>query len=520
MITDVGKNIIAKYLISQAPAYASYIAVGCGSKPRINVSSMANASSSGNVITVADTAPVWIGAKVVIVSGTGEFSQLQETRVTAVLSSTTFKVFPAPTVALNDATVAVEITSTTNVMDFEMFRVPITSRGYVNDDGVNKVVFTAQLPSEERYEISEIGVYSAGANSRAGIYDSKVLYAFSQDEGWEYHNPSQALQIVTVNTPLDNPEDPNGGNNIISDQEYPVFQTTADNRLFTYSNRIARYERPRFLNNVIMMRGSDANLQRSLSVTNITGDGTVATYTLNAPHYLAVGDKVTVAGVTPSGYNVSQEAVTSIVTPQSFTLSNTTTDVYVGGGTAELPRLAILDGSSHIHLTGTVVDLDRNSPTDVIKTAFSIVNRDGTLNQSPDRVRLLIEFASSDVGQPGEYARFEIDIENGKDEGQYDFEKNRYVVITKELQDLFTSIGFTWNIVNVVKIYATAIVNDQPSGDYYIALDAIRLDNVSTPNPLYGLTGYSIIQNQDSQTVIKRSNTDNYIEFRYALDVT
>ena len=33
MITETGKNIIGKYLIGQAPAYASYIAIGCGETP-------------------------------------------------------------------------------------------------------------------------------------------------------------------------------------------------------------------------------------------------------------------------------------------------------------------------------------------------------------------------------------------------------------------------------------------------------------------------------------------------------
>ena len=34
MITNVGKNILAKYLIGQAPAYASHIALGCGATPK------------------------------------------------------------------------------------------------------------------------------------------------------------------------------------------------------------------------------------------------------------------------------------------------------------------------------------------------------------------------------------------------------------------------------------------------------------------------------------------------------
>ena len=33
MITNTGKSIIGKYLLGQAPAYASYIAIGCGAQP-------------------------------------------------------------------------------------------------------------------------------------------------------------------------------------------------------------------------------------------------------------------------------------------------------------------------------------------------------------------------------------------------------------------------------------------------------------------------------------------------------
>ena len=33
MITNTGKYIIAKYLLGQTPAYASYMALGCGTKP-------------------------------------------------------------------------------------------------------------------------------------------------------------------------------------------------------------------------------------------------------------------------------------------------------------------------------------------------------------------------------------------------------------------------------------------------------------------------------------------------------
>ena len=100
MITNKGKSIIGKYMLGQAPAYASYLAIGCGPQP------------------------------------------------------------------LQTEDVADDFATKTN-LDFEMFRVPISSRGFVNENGIDKIVLTAELPTEERYEITEVGLYSAGSNPSA-----------------------------------------------------------------------------------------------------------------------------------------------------------------------------------------------------------------------------------------------------------------------------------------------------------------------------------------------------------------
>jgi len=115
MITNIGKSIIGKYMLGQAPAYASYIAVGCGPQP------------------------------------------------------------------LQTEDVADNFATKTN-LDFEMFRVPISSRGFVNENGIDKIVLTAELPTEERYEITEVGLYSAGSNPSAGANDSKTVFSFAQGE--------------------------------------------------------------------------------------------------------------------------------------------------------------------------------------------------------------------------------------------------------------------------------------------------------------------------------------------------
>ena len=385
MITNKGKSIIGKYMLGQAPAYASYLAVGCGPIP----------------LQTEDIADDF---------------------------------------------------ATKESLDFEMFRVPISSRGFVNEDGIDKIVLTAELPTEERYEITEVGLYSAGSNPSAGAQDSKTVFAFTQGENWEHHTASAATAIPIISVPLDPDED-----DIINapGTETGVFQTNADNSIFYSTDRLERYERARFLNNTILMQGDDSDLSLD------------------------------------------------------------------GGGSGGVDHIAI-DSGNHIHLTSPSVDFSKNSPIDELRLAFSLVNRDGGSASAPDTIRILVDFAGTDQTSPSIYARFEVNIEDGVD--GYDFATNRYFVVSKQLQELYKSQNFIWNSVTVVKIYVSVFDSLSgglyPTSDYYIALDAMRLENIATVNPLYGLTGYSVIKNDDATTIIKSPNTNNYIEFRFSIGVT
>ena len=385
MITNKGKSIIGKYMLGQAPAYASYLAVGCGPTP----------------LQTEDVADNF---------------------------------------------------ATKENLDFEMFRVPISSRGFVNENGIDKIVLTAELPTEERYEITEVGLYSAGSNPSAGAQDSKTVFAFTQGENWEYHTSTAAIAIPIISVPLD----PNDDDIInATGTANGVFQTNADNSIFYNTDRVARYERARFLNNTILMQGDDSDLSLG------------------------------------------------------------------GGGSGGVDNI-VIDSGNHIHLTSPNVDFSRNSPIDELKLAFSLVNKDGGSASVPDTIRILVDFAGTDQTNPSIYARFEVNIEDGVD--GYDFATNRYFVVSKQLQELYKSQNFTWDAVNVVKIYVSIFDSLSgglyPTSDYYIALDAMRLENIATINPLYGLTGYSVIKNDDATTIIKSPNTNNYVEFRFSIGVT
>ena len=371
MITNKGKEIIAKYLLGTTPAYASYMAFGCGQKPLAN------------------------GA------GAVDYSEKE-------------------------------------VLNFEMFRVPISSRGYVKEEGVNKIVFTAELPTQERYEITEIGLYSAGGNPSASGFDSRSLLLFTEEEQWEYLDTTLKT-IPSINSALDENND-----NIITTAN-SVFQAAADNRIFYKEYRNTKNERCRFFNNMLLVKGNYSDIK---SVTNVTTG---------------------------------------------------------------------LSGQNYIIKNGLNIDLSQNSLSDKIKIAFSLVNKDAAAaHLKPTSLKIVLEFISNN-----KYARCLVDLVQGS--GGIDFDTNRYFVVEKTLQDFVQEEGFSWESITSVKIYSSVVTITAgvaaAVATHYIAFDAIRFDNISTINPLYGLVGYSVIKNANAEPIEKSPNTNNYVEFRMSLDI-
>lgn len=182
MITNIGKKLIAKYLINQAPAFASYIAVGCGVAPLSASSELSDYSNKKSLV-------------------------------------------------------------------FETHRMPIISRGYIVDGNHAKIVLTAELPSEERYEITEIGVYPAMANNLAPNTDSKMLFKFGSAERWTVNGTDP---ITLISDKLSSTISSASG---IS----PIFRANADNAGLDTIYRIENYQRPRFQNEKIFIRANSTD---------------------------------------------------------------------------------------------------------------------------------------------------------------------------------------------------------------------------------------------------------------------
>jgi hypothetical protein len=378
MITDKGKQIIAKYLLGQAPEFASHLAAGSGNVPF----SQANAAS-----------PFYLGTR--------------------------------------------------KNLDFEMFRVPILSKGFVREDNVDKIVFKAEMPSDQRYQITEVGVFPAPKNSIANQYDSKLLMTFSTAESWLFNLTSASVTSASVVGEVNALDSGNTGTTDILATER-VFYFNSNDRIFNDTSRKNKHEPPRFLNKALMVRGDNS----------------------------------------------------------SYSIENSTFNF----------------------------DFSQNSPNDKIRFAISLINKSANSNSIPATTTIKIEFINNVGSRPkATYTKtlvqndFNVKSSNG-------VLASRYIVVDEDPQDLvnfgirlgsFTKdTDFSWGQINLVKITAYVSTGNGTDDQYYVCFDGMRLENENVINPLYSLVGYNVARTQNGYPIIKVENTNNYIEYRFGVDVT
>ena len=543
MITNTGKDIIAKYLLGQAPAFASHIAIGSGKKPLQSTDSLtpyqAEFAYKDNldfemfrvpIVSrgyVSDTDPV----TVTITNASGNGILVTYTANNTYAPGDIVDIYGINIAGYNMSNAIIYSSSATQ------FTVKSSVTGVYTSGGIavgriSKIVLTAELPTEQRYEITEVGVYSARSNPSATNKDSRMLYTFAETENWEYHGTSSAIGLgSTISTPL---YAGSSGTGVINPNlgVAPAFRATSDNAVFDSDARLSKYERCRFLNSAIYVPGN---------MSRLTLDGSELTYT------------------------------------------DTVHPTY--------------DNKTHIHLAGTTLDLSQNSPDDELRLAFSIIHKDETFDIPPTKAYILVEFTPDEslVVDTENFAKFQVTLTSSTP-GFSGFDDSRYHVVSNKLSDLVKGTNFTWGSVKLLKVYAsitgtvtvtnkvltsdvatlttekahgfsvgsvvtvagvdsifngtyqiTAIPDpntaggakqfsyakvetnvtattatgtaEAPSSNYLVGLDALRLENVSTLNPLYGLTGYSVIRTDDARPIVKDANSSNLVEFRFGLDV-
>lgn len=189
MITTNGKNIVAKYLLNQAPEFASHIAIGVGGQALPT-------SSSATFASDADS------------------------------------------------------------LEFEVARVPVLSKGLLKENGQEKIVFKAELPVEQRFQITEIGLYPAANNIVAGNFDSRIVSTFSNSEPWSYSNNLNDSGTVLYIGPVPIDSVNVGDVDILSPSWNDFIFINSNSPIFEYSDRINRGEQPRYLNRSMAISGS------------------------------------------------------------------------------------------------------------------------------------------------------------------------------------------------------------------------------------------------------------------------
>ena len=296
------------------------------------------------------------------------------------------------------------------------------------------------MPSEQRYQITELGIYPAASNSVAGKYDSKLLVTFSPTEQWQYVLNGSASAVPYPNEAIDS----DSANDINNDIEDVLF-INSDSTIFNGQDRKNRNEGPRFLNTSLMINGSASFLSE-----------------------------------------------TFIPTSNSISLEN-----------------------SNINF-----DLGQNLPDDKLKIALSLVSKTGVTSANPDAVRIKVEFINnlSGVAIAAPKATLKISLTDTDFIDEFDNVK-RYIIVEKTLSQFVKDDNFSWSNVNYIRIYATVIVSNSPSDNYYIVFDGMRLDNLTSENPLYSLFAYNLLKTDDGYPILKQENTSNYIEYRFGIGV-
>jgi hypothetical protein len=486
MITNDGKEIISKYLLGQVPSFATHLSIGCGATPLTSVESIPN-TIYGKQRMDFEMTRVPISAKGFIDDSVTYLitNKALTTNVATLTTSVTHDIVVGETVIISgvDSTFngQYRVTAvTTNTFSYSRVATNVTSAA-VSPNGSaivsrTKVSLTAELPSGNKYEITEVGIWSTGSNSLATQYDSRMIFNFTQS--WQYHGDNITPGSSAVS--IGEPPLKTLGSSTVTDITVPevTFYAATTDPLFQLSTRRLRKEGPRHLNTTLLVRGD-----------------------------------------------------MSTISPASGT--SWTTSNIVGNWTAT---------GTHVHLNNISFDISGNNTSDLLKLAFSVIDKTA-VGASINDVKILMEFYKNESNTTSAYAKAQIYVPGAAFNGNQYLNDNKYYVAGWELSQnidysnysgssavtlsrpyirFFSSTDFSASEIRVCRIWV--MVNNGnattpvASTDNYISFDGFRIDN-TLENPTYKMSGYSLIKGTGT-SISKLANTNNYIDFRFSLGVS
>ncbi len=250
MITTIGKGLIARALAGQIPSAFSYIALGVGAQPALPVT------------VIEKPAAAWSGAEVL---DDGVWGLEVDTLLAKLGDGATIYSaldYQSTGVLYEDD----DIKNRSNLI-FEAFRVPVSGASVLFEGGQTKVVLSGVLPSAQRYEFSEIGIYSAESNSALTTQTPRMIYTFSDAEGWEHHTGSTITDVAYAGSVSTNGFDIDSIGAGINPK---AFFIAADNPVFFPVDRKA--QRMRIYQDALIMRGDISTVDDATSTWALSGE--------------------------------------------------------------------------------------------------------------------------------------------------------------------------------------------------------------------------------------------------------
>jgi len=474
MITNIGKNLIGKYLVGNSTQYASHIAIGCGPEPlslstaygdytskteldfeMARVKIFSRAYVNDKTVATITSVTVTNGSQNVSFVASNNFVVGQTIAVAGNINQIN-GIYPinynAYTVISATSTTFVAKGSYTYSATATYSSAVGTATGYLD-----KISFTAELPLDSRYEITELGLYSDQSNPNPSGLDSKNIFNFSKtSEPWKIGNTSSSSDsisdIVYITNTLTSTD--------ISNNKAVL--TNTDNTFFD-STRIASFERPRFLDDALIVSGA-------LS-------------------------KFTIASSTTVARTIDKSYGDTYLTISNINLGN----------------------------------LDINSTTDELRLAYSLIDLGGsyppTASTLPQSVNIMIEFYTK-TGIKAQYHFKQASTAIPATNTPALDSTNKYNILTLKLSDTngysYQASGFSFNDVNTARIYASTqpSTDTNPLSTWAICLDGLNFVNKDTiNNSNYGLVAYVPIRNSSATSIVKTANSTSLIEFALTLGI-
>lgn len=532
MITKTGQSIIAKYLIDQAPSYAAYIAVGCGHNPRASECydpyTVTAANASSDIVNVTSASHTFRVGDYVTLSNVN--SSLNGTHL---ITSVTGNYFTFSLDTEDATNTGLSASATLNFenkekLDFEMFRRPITSRSYsVNENGLSQVIFSAELPTQETYYMSEAGIFSAGSNPISISSDSRLLHSFSSLEKWEYHTEGSSTSVTSPSeiAPVDT-------SIIKSDLPVVFFLDNTDDIFSSDIRDLKHLEQPRLLKSSIAIAGNMSDIDVSEATwTTVTG-----TYPdeVDQPHIHLTSQSY------PLDVNSSSDELAlafSVIKRNALDVNPTSVYIMVefsseeADSTQSYARMQIeLDSTDfsendeymYFVKKKTLGELAKSSNfswanVKIAKVYVKIVPTTKSINnkQLTDNVATISTTAAhyvavgdkitvSGVGSP------------------FDSGVGETFMVTGVTSGASNTISYAKTAPNVTSTAVSPVGTLGRDGQsVFVALDGIRFENNfdMNANPLYGMTAYSPIKSATDATVEKSPNSKNLLDVKLNLDL-